>query len=66
MQIDPITTTAIATTQMVQSNRVETVRREYSDNNGRMEVKETYYYYYVYDSKGKIAESTPNTVDLRV
>jgi hypothetical protein len=67
MQIDPITTTAIATTQNVQSNRVETIRREYSDNAGRQEVKETYYYYYVYDNKGKIAESQANnTIDLRV
>jgi len=66
MQIDPITTQAISTTQNVQSNRVETVRREYVDNQGRLEIKETYYYYYVYDSKGRINESTPNTVDLRV
>ena len=66
MQIDPITTTAVSTTASVQNNRVETVHREYSDNNGRMEVKETYYYYTVYDDKGKIEESTPNTVDLRV
>ena len=67
MQIDPITTTAIATTQNVQHNRVETIRREYTDNAGRMEVKETYYYYIVYDDKGKIAESQPNnTIDLRV
>jgi hypothetical protein len=49
MQIDPITTTAVATTQNVQHNRVETVRREYTDNAGRQEVKETHYYYYVYD-----------------
>ena len=66
MQIDAITTTAIATSQSVQNNRIETVRREYQDNGGRVEVKETYYYYTVYDNKGKIAESTPNTVDLRV
>ena len=66
MQIDAITTTAIATSQSVQNNRIETVRRQYQDNGGRVEVKETYYYYMVYDSKGKIAESTPNTVDLRV
>ena len=67
MQIEPITTTAIATTQNVQHNRVETVRREYIDNAGRVEIKETYYYYYVYDSKGRIEESTPNgSVDLRV
>jgi hypothetical protein len=66
MQIDAITTTAVSTTASVQNNRVETVRREYTDNQGRQEVKETYYYYTVYDNKGKIAESTPNTVDLRV
>ena len=66
MQIDAITTTAIATSQSVQNNRIETVRRQYVDNGGRVEVKETYYYYMVYDSKGKIAESTPNSVDLRV
>jgi hypothetical protein len=66
MQIDPITTTAIATTASVQNMRVETVRREYVDNQGRQEVKETYYYYAVYDNKGKIQEPTANTVDLRV
>ena len=59
-------TTAIATSQSVQTNRVETTRREYIDNAGRVEIKETYYYYYVYDDKGRIEESTPNTVDLRV
>ena len=67
MQIDPITTQAISTTQNVQSNRVETVRREYVDNQGKLEIKETYYYYYVYDAKGQVEESTPNgSVDLRV
>ena len=67
MQIEPITTQAISTTQNVQSNRVETVRREYVDNGGRPEIKETYYYYYVYDGKGQVQESTPSsTVDLRV
>jgi hypothetical protein len=66
MQIAPITTQAISTTQMVQNNRVETTRREYVDNAGRVEIKETYYYYYVYDNKGRIQESTANTVDLRV
>jgi hypothetical protein len=67
MQIDPITTQAISTTQNVQSNRVETVRREYQDNGGRLEIKETYYYYAVYDNKGRIEESTPNgSLDLRV
>ena len=67
MQIDPITTTAVATTQSVQHNRVETVRREYVDNGGKQEVKETHYYYYIYDSKGRINESIANnTIDLRV
>ena len=66
MQIDAITTTAIATSQSVQNNRVETVRRQYQDVGGRVEIKETYYYYAVYDSKGRVEESTPNTVDLRV
>jgi hypothetical protein len=66
MQIDPITTTAIATTQSVQNMRIETVRREYTDNGGKQEVKETYYYYAVYDNKAKIQEPTANTVDLRV
>jgi len=41
--------------------------REYQDNGGRMEVRETHYYYYIYDSKGKINESpAANSVDLRV
>jgi hypothetical protein len=67
MQIEPSIIQAIATTQNVQSNRVETVRREYVDNQGKLEIKETYYYYYIYDSKGRINESTPNgSVDLRV
>jgi hypothetical protein len=67
MQIEPITTQAISTTQNVQTNRVETVRREYIDNGGRVEIKETYYYYAVYDNKGRVEESTPNgSVDLRV
>lgn len=67
MQIEPIMTQSITTTQSVQHNRVETVRREYQDVGGRVEVKETYFYYYVYDAKGKIAESTANnTIDLRV
>ena len=67
MQITPITVQSIATDQTVQNNRVETVRREYVDNRGRVEITETRYYYYLYDSKGKIAESTPNSsVDLRV
>lgn len=67
MQIDPITTQSITTSQTVQNNRIETVRREYKDNNGHVEVRETYYYYTVYDNKGRVNESTPNgSVDLRV
>ena len=67
MQIDAITTTAIATTQTLQNNRMETVRREYQDNGGRVEVRETYYYYTVYDNKGRVNETAqPNSVDLRV
>jgi hypothetical protein len=66
MQIAPITTQSITTTASVQNNRVETVRAEYVDLGGKIEVRETYFYYTVYDAKGKIDESTPNTVDLRV
>ena len=67
MQIDPIITQSISTTQRVQHNRIETVRREYVDMGGRVVVKETYYYYYVYDNKGRINQSTPNgSVDLKV
>ena len=67
MQIDPIMTQSISTTQTVQHNRIETLRREYVDNGGRVEVKETYYYYYVYDNKGRINESQPTgSVDLKV
>ena len=67
MQITPIITQSISTTQNVQHNRIETVRREYIDNAGRVEVKETYYYYYIYDSKGRINQSTANgSVDLKV
>ena len=66
MQIDPITTTAVSTTASVQNMRVETVRREYTDNQGRQEVKETYYYYTVYDNKAKIQEPAANQIDLRV
>jgi len=67
MQITPITTQSISTTQNVQHNRIETVRREYTDNNGKQEVKETYFYYYIYDSKGRINESTASgSIDLRV
>jgi hypothetical protein len=67
MQIEPITTQAIATTQNTQSNRVETVRRQYQDVGGRVEIKETYYYYTVYDNKGQVQESTANgSLDLRV
>lgn len=67
MQIDPIITQSISTTQRVQHNRIETLRREYIDMGGRVEVKETYYYYYVYDRKGQINQSQPNgSVDLSV
>ena len=66
MQIDPVITTAIATTQSVQNNRVETVRRQYQDVGGRVEVRETYYYYMIYDSKAKIQEPAANQIDLRV
>ena len=67
MQIDPITTQSITTTASVQNNRIETVRREYTDNAGRQEVKETYYYYTIYDAKGQVNQSpAANTVDLRV
>ena len=54
MQIEAVITTAIATSQSVQNNRVETTRRQYIDNGGRVEVKETYFYYLIYDSKAKI------------
>jgi hypothetical protein len=66
MQIEPITTQSITTTASVQNNRMETVRAEYVDLGGKIEVRETYFYYTVYDAKGKIEESQPNTVDLRV
>jgi hypothetical protein len=66
MQIEPITTTAIAVSQTVQNNRVETTRRQYVDVGGRVEVRETYYYYALYDIKGKIQEPAVNQIDLRV
>lgn len=66
MQIEAVITTAIATTQSVQNNRVETVRRQYVDNGGRVEVKETYWYYLIYDSKAKIQEPAANQIDLGV
>jgi len=67
MQIAAITTQSITTSQTLQNNRIETVRREYTDNAGRVEVRETYYYYTVYDNKGRVNETAqPNTVDLRV
>jgi len=66
MQIEPITTTAIAVSQTVQNNRVETTRRQYVDLGGRVEVRETYYYYALYDNKGKIQEPAVNQIDLRV
>jgi len=67
MHVDPVITQSITTTQRVQHNRIETTRREYVDNGGRVEVKETYFYYYIYDSKGRINESTAaNSIDLMV
>jgi hypothetical protein len=66
MQLDPVITTAIAVTQSVQNNRIETVRRQYVDVGGRMEIRETYFYYMIYDSKAKIQEPTANQIDLRV
>jgi len=67
MQIDAITTQSITTSQTLQNNRMETLRREYTDNAGRVEVRETYYYYTVYDNKGRVNETAqPNSVDLRV
>lgn len=67
MQIDAITTQSITVSQTLQNNRIETVRREYTDNAGRVEVRETYYYYTVYDNKGRVNETAqPNSVDLRV
>ena len=66
MQIDPITTQSITTTASVQNMRVETVRREYVDLGGRVEVRETYFYYLIYDSKAKIQEPAANQIDLRV
>ena len=67
MQIDAITTQSITTSQSLQNNRIETLRREYTDNAGRVEVRETYYYYTVYDNKGRVNETAqPNSVDLRV
>jgi hypothetical protein len=66
MQIAPITTQSITTTSSVQNNRIETVRAEYVDLGGRVEVRETYYYYMIYDSKAKIQEPAANQIDLRV
>jgi hypothetical protein len=66
MQLDPVITTAIAVTQSVQNNRIETVRRQYVDVGGRIEIRETYFYYMIYDSKAKIQEPTANQIDLRV
>ena len=67
MQIDAITTQSITTSQTLQNNRIETVRREYTDNAGRVEVRETYYSYTVYDNKGRVNETAqPTSVDLRV
>ena len=67
MQIDAITTQSITVSQVVNNNRLETTRREYTENQGHVEVRETRYYYTVYDSKGRVNESPANTsVDLRV
>jgi len=67
MQIDPVIITAISTSQSVQHNRVETTRRQYQDVGGRVEIKETYYYYYLYDSKGRAEIAPPQAkVDLEV
>jgi len=67
MQIDAITTQSITVSQVVNNNRLETTRREYRENNGHVEVRETRYYYTVYDSKGQVNETPPTTsVDLRV
>ena len=67
MQIAPITTQSITTTASQQNNRIETTRREYVDLGGRVEVRETHYYYYIYDSKGRINEPTASgSIDLRV
>ena len=67
MQIAAITTQSITTSQTLQNNRIETVRREYTDNAGRVEVRETYYYSTVYDNKGRVNETAqPNSIDLRV
>jgi len=67
MRIEPAVITAISTTQNVQSNRIETVRRQYVDVGGRIEIRETYYYYTLYDRKGQVEESGPRRqVDLEV
>jgi len=67
MRIEPAVITAISTSQTVLSNRVETVRRQYVDVGGRIEIRETYYYYTLYDRKGQVAESEPQgRIDLRV
>jgi hypothetical protein len=66
MRIDPIVTTAISTSQNIQNNRVETVRRQYVDVGGRMEIRETYYYYYIYDRKGQVEQTRPRAqVDIQ-
>jgi hypothetical protein len=67
MEITPIITQSITTTVQAQNNRVQTTRREYTENMGRVEVKETSWSYTVYDNKGQVAEPlAANQVDLRV
>lgn len=67
MRIEPAVITAISTSQTIQSNRVETVRRQYVDVAGRMEIRETYYYYTLYDRKGRVDEGQPRgQVNLKV
>ena len=67
MQIAAITTQSITVSQTLQGNRLETVRREYTDNAGRVEVRETHYYSTVYDNKGRVNETAQsNSIDLRV
>ena len=67
MQTSPITTQSITVSQAVNNNRIETTRREYKDNNGHVEVRETTYYYTLYDRKGQVTPAQQaNQVDLYV